>query len=282
MLNHLNCTVGCQKVAAELQQHLSAARMDQDPIALGTTKWPHIVPGNPGHPCSTYGLPGLRGVPWRTGMWRRLPALALFSCPYHTTKPSAGTSCLPCSPLSRRLDLHWELRTVPASAPSEGAWAPLGHSEGQGMFPVDRLDETNCLLCRNGGKELNHVDMSHDALLCVWVILFSSHNQRDQGMHGHSSWGTELLKLLNENSTSVRTRKEKAHCFCLGLPCAGAEGCRPSGCHPAGPSSNSFTRKSRKRNKKKTIRGFHGYWTVYFLLTIITNSAIQTSNRCQK
>lgn len=30
-----------------------------------------------------------------------------------------------------------------------------------------------------GGKELNHVDMSHDTLLCVWVILFSSHSQRD-------------------------------------------------------------------------------------------------------
>lgn len=35
-LNHLNCTVVHQKLAAELQRHLSAARMDQDFIALGT------------------------------------------------------------------------------------------------------------------------------------------------------------------------------------------------------------------------------------------------------
>lgn len=40
--------------------------------------------------------------------------------------------------------------------------------------------------------------------------------------------------------------------------------------------------KKQKKKQEKTIGGFHGYWNVYFLLTVITNSAIQTSSRCRK
>lgn len=40
--------------------------------------------------------------------------------------------------------------------------------------------------------------------------------------------------------------------------------------------------RKQKKKQEKTIWGFHGYWTVYFLLTVITNFAVRTSNRCRK
>lgn len=67
--------------------------------------------------------------------------------------------------LEPSLTWHWP---VPATALPDDA---LEYIKVQGLFPVDRLDEATCLGCRNGGKELNHVDVSHDALLCVWVIF---------------------------------------------------------------------------------------------------------------
>lgn len=64
-------------------------------------------------------------------------------------------------------------------------------------------------------------------LLCVWVILFFGHSQRDQGIiNGHPSWGTELLflkKLLPEKSPLVRLCKGKAPGCGQGLSLAMAE-----------------------------------------------------------
>lgn len=70
--------------------------------------------------------------------------------------------------LELSLTWHWPVPALPDNA--------LEYIKVQGWFPVDCVDETTCLGCRNGGKELNHVDVSHDTLLCVWVILFSGYS----------------------------------------------------------------------------------------------------------
>lgn len=141
----------------------------------------------------------------------------------------------------------------------------------QGLFPVDCLDEATCLGCRNGGKELNHMDVSHDPLLCVWVILFSDPSQRDQGtLNGHPSWGTELLflkRLLPEKSPLVRECAEgKLLALDRVSPLPWLSWGRPS---PGLPSSWIQHRlihcKKQKKKQEKMIWGFHGYWTVYFL-----------------
>lgn len=154
------------------------------------------------------------------------------------------------------------------------------------MVPCRLCGWDHLLGMQEWGKELNHVDVSHDTLLCVWVILFSGPSQRDQGINGHPSWGTELLflkKLLPEKSPLVRVCKEKAPGFGQGLSLAWLSWGRPS---PGLPSSwiqhPLIHCKKQKKKQEKTGWGFHGYWTVYFLLTVITNFAIQTSNRCRK